>query len=87
MRFDRLEEGMAVEKLREVVNANPFVPFSMRLADGRTIPVVHPDYIAFSQSGRIVCAFHGPNDASTFVDVVLVTALEMGPGSAQTQAG
>ena len=77
---------MTIEKVRELVHADPFVPFSMRLADGRTIPIVHPDYVAFSQSGRIVCAFHGPNDASTFIDVMLVTALEMNPGGAASRA-
>lgn len=77
---------MTIDKVRELIHANPFVPFSMRLADGRTIPVVHPDYVAFSHSGRILCAFHGSNDASTFVDVMLVTALEMNPGGTQAQA-
>ena len=72
---------MTIEKFREMIHANPFTPFSVRLADGKSIPVVHPDFASTSQSGRIACIFHGPNDASSFVDMMLVTALEVNPGS------
>ena len=75
---------MTVEQFREMIHANPFVPFSIRLADGRTIRVVHTDYVSSSESGRIVHVFHGPGDASTFVDLLLVTAFEMNPGTAPT---
>ena len=75
---------MTIEKVRELQHANPFVPFSVRLADGRLIPVQHPDFGSSSQTGRVLHVFHGPQDASTFVDVVLVTALEMNSGSAPT---
>jgi hypothetical protein len=73
---------MTIEKFREMIHANPFVPFSVRLADGKNIPVLHPDFASTSQTGRIACIFHGPNDASTFVDLMLVTALEVNPGGA-----
>ena len=76
---------MTIEKVREVLHANPFVPFSVRLADGRSVPVLHPDFASASQTGRILHIFYGPNDASTFVDVVLVTALEMNPSAAAGQ--
>lgn len=72
---------MAIEKFREMIHANPFVPFHVRLADGKSIPVFHPDFASTSQSGRIACIFHGRNDASTFVDMMLVAALEVNPGS------
>lgn len=72
---------MTIEKVRDVLHANPFVPFSIRLADGRSIPVLHQDFASASQTGRSLHIFHGPNDASSFVDVVLVTALEMNPGA------
>ena len=75
---------MTIEKLRELLHANPFIPFNVRLADGRQIPIGHPDFVASSQTGRIACIFHGPGDASTFVDVMLVTALELNPGGNQS---
>jgi len=71
---------MTIEKVRELVHASHFVPFAMRLADGRQVPVAHPDFVASSQTGRIVCVFHGPNDASSFIDIMLVTALELNHG-------
>jgi hypothetical protein len=75
---------MTIEEFHELVHSQPFVPFTMHLADGRNIPVAHPDFVAASQTGRIVCVFHGPNDASSFVDMFLVTALELNPGSSPT---
>ena len=76
---------MAIEKVRELLHANPFAGFNIRLADGRSIPVQHPDFVSSSQTGRVLHVFHGPNDASTFVNVVLVTALELNSGG--TPAG
>ena len=73
---------MTIEKVRELIHAEPFVPFSIRLADGRTIPVVHSDFVSSSPTGRVLHVFHGPNDASTFIDVLLVTALELSSGNA-----
>jgi hypothetical protein len=74
---------MTIEKFRELLHASPFVPFTIRLADDRQIPVTHSDFVASSPTGRVACVFHGPGDASTFVDVLLVTALEMNPGGSQ----
>jgi hypothetical protein len=71
---------MTIEKFRELIHANPFVPFSIRLADSRRIPVAHSDFVSSSQTGRIVHVFHGPDDASSFIDILLVTALELNPG-------
>ena len=73
---------MTIERFRELLHANPFAPFSVRLADGRRIPVLHQDFVSASESGRVIHIFHGPNDASTFVDIMLVTALELNPGGA-----
>jgi hypothetical protein len=71
---------VTIEKVRELIHANPFVPFSLRLADGRAIPVVHSDFVSSSPTGRVLHVFHGPNDASIFIDVLLVTALELDSG-------
>jgi len=73
---------VTIEKFRELQHGAPFIPFTVRLADGRQIPVNHPDFVAASPTGRIVCIFHGPGDASVFVDIMLVTALELNPGAA-----
>ena len=43
---------MSPETLRELIAARPFVPFTLRLADGRSYDVPHPEFIAISRSGR-----------------------------------
>ncbi len=78
---------MTTQKVRELLDAMPFVPFSLRLADGHQIQVVHPDYVALSPTGRLACVFHGDGDASSFVDVLLVTAIETNPAGAATNGG
>lgn len=72
---------MTIDKFRELVHAQPFVPFVMHLADGRRIAVAHQDFVSASESGRVVHVFHGPGDASSFIDIMLVTALELNPGA------
>jgi hypothetical protein len=70
------ENQMTIEKIRELYNAQPFQPFVMHLADGREIAVHHPEFIATAPNGRIVHIFQ-PDSSSTFVDLLLVTDLEI----------
>lgn len=67
---------MTIEKVRELIHAQPFAPFVAHLADGRKVSIGHPDFVSSSQTGRIIHVFHGPGDASSFIDILLVTALE-----------
>ncbi len=71
---------MTVEQLRNFYNAQPFRPFIMHLADGRQIPVQHPEFIATSPSGRTVTVYQ-PDDTLNVVDLLLVTDLEIRPTS------
>ena len=38
-------------------DAVPFIPFDMRIADGRVIHIPHPDYVMVSPTGNYVAAF------------------------------
>jgi hypothetical protein len=38
---------MRLDDLKEVKNRRPFEPFEIRLADGRGIPIGHPDAISW----------------------------------------
>lgn len=67
---------MTIEKLKEMTHATPFVPFDIHMADGRRVPVRHPDFIAMSPTGRILTVFSGPKDSSIFIDVLLITAIK-----------
>jgi hypothetical protein len=69
---------MTIDKVREVYNARPFQPFVMHLADGRNLMVQHPENLASSPSGRTIHV-DLPDDTSHFVDLLLVTDLEINP--------
>ena len=69
---------MTVEKFREVLDAKPFRPFSMHLADGTSVPVVSREFIAPSPSGRTVVVFQ-PDDRMSILDLLLVTKLVVEP--------
>jgi hypothetical protein len=69
------------EQLRSLVIARPFRPFVMHLADGREVPVQHPDFLLISPSGRTVNVYQ-PDDTQNIVDLLLVTDIELKPSPA-----
>jgi hypothetical protein len=69
---------MTFEKLRELYDVEPFQPFSLRLADGREIPVKHREFMASAPASRIVAVFQ-PDGRMNLVDLELVTDVELRP--------
>jgi hypothetical protein len=67
---------MTIEKLRGVLYATPFIPFTIHMADGRNIRVPHRDFICYSPSGRTVIVEH-QDDTHSVLDVLLITELEV----------
>lgn len=67
---------MTAEQLRAMREANPFRPFTIHLADGRTLSVPHRDFVSQSPSGRTIIVYQS-NDAFSIVDLYLVTELEV----------
>jgi hypothetical protein len=67
---------MTVEQLRAAYNAQPFRPFVIHLADGRSVAVHHREFIMTVPSGRtiVVCQ---PDDTLNIIDLLLVTDLEI----------
>lgn len=66
---------MTIEQFREVLDAKPFRPFTIHLADGREIPVLDREYILAAPSGKtaVVCE---PDDTLSFIDLGWVTELK-----------
>ncbi len=66
---------MRIEDLRDVHRAQPFMPFAMHLADGRVLPVPHPEFLAYSPTARPV---HYVYEDGRFevIDVMLIVSLE-----------
>jgi hypothetical protein len=66
---------MTIEQLRIMHRARPFQPFDIHLADGRTIPVEHPEFLSQSTSGRTI-GVAVKDDAIEVIDLLLVTSLK-----------
>ena len=71
---------MTTEQLRTALQAAPFRPFTIRMADGRSFSVPHPDFLSVSPAGRTVVIYH-PDDSASIVDLLLMTELELAPPS------
>lgn len=77
---------MTSERIRELWKAEPFQKFTMQLADGRKIPVLHREFLAISPSGRTVNVYQ-PDDSMNIVDLLLVTDLETQPNGRSHRRG
>jgi len=73
---------MQIRELQSVYRAQPFVPFVIRLADGRQVRVEHPELIALSPTGRSAVVY-GKDGAFEIIDVMLVTGLQVTNGAAK----
>ena len=69
---------MTSDRIREVVRAEPFRPFRFHMGGGRSVDVVHPEFLALNPSGRIVVVF-SPKDAMEIIDVLMIQSIEMLP--------
>ena len=70
---------MTSEQFRAALRLQPFKPFTIRMADGRTFDVSHPDFVAQSPSGRTVMVFQADEDYSV-LDLLLMTELQVANG-------
>ncbi len=69
---------MTINSLRDLIHAVPFQAFTIRLADGRSVEVPHPDFILVTGGGRTAIVASAVDDHFTIVDLLLVTQLEVG---------
>ena len=70
---------MAPSVLRQYMQARPFKPFTVHLADGHGVPVNHHDFIFLSPSGRTATVYYGQDDEGEVFDLVL--AISITPGA------
>ena len=71
-----MESPTDIAGIREALHRQPFEPFIMRLADGRSVPVRHPDFMAVHPRRIVVIAEDG---AWSVVEPLLVVSLEYVP--------
>jgi hypothetical protein len=66
---------MTIEQLRRMHRAEPFHPFDIHLADGRSLPVKHSEMLAIVPPGRTVGVASDDGYIET-IDLLLVTSLK-----------
>ena len=64
---------MHLNGIRDALRRKPFKRFTIRLADGRGLPVPHPDYVAVGNRRIVVIA---PDDSWTVVEPLLIVSLD-----------
>jgi hypothetical protein len=66
---------MITEHFRAALKQVPFRPFVLHLADGRGIPVLHPEWAAAAPTSRTSVVWQ-PDGGMNLVDMLLVTDIE-----------
>jgi len=64
---------MDLQGLREALHRSPFEPFSIRLVDGRSLSVEHPEFVAVGTRRAIVIA---ADDSWSVVEPLLIVSLD-----------
>ena len=67
---------MTSHQFREAIKAQPFRPFTVRMADGRSCPVPHPDFAMAPPNSRIATVYRPVDRVCEAVDLLLVVGLE-----------
>ena len=69
---------MDLNSIRNALREQPFRPFELWLADGRRVPVKHPEFVAMNQ--RIVIVTD-EESATKILEPLLIVSLEVLPKS------
>lgn len=64
---------MNLDGVREALHKRPFEPFAFRLADGRSLPVRHPEFVAVGR--RRIVLIH-EDDSWSFLEPLLIVSLD-----------
>jgi hypothetical protein len=66
---------MTIQEIQRLRQERPFRPFRILTADGRSYEVLHPEFLAQSQSGRLI-SIGLPDDSFVMLDLLLVTGVQ-----------
>jgi hypothetical protein len=70
-------------KIRELLQATPFQPFVIRMADGREYPVEHPDFVLASSRDIPQIIIEEADGRTQFLSALLVTSVERTNGASK----
>ena len=74
-----MRRTMNVEVIRHAIRNRPFLPFVLRLADGRAIEIPHPELIALGS--RYVNVINTTDDSVMWLEPLLIVSLDHYPES------
>jgi hypothetical protein len=63
------------DQVRTAMRAQPFRPFQVKLADGRTFRIDHPEFIAVSPNGREMVIYD--NEGMSLIEMLMVVEVRM----------
>ena len=69
---------MNIAVLRELHEKRPFVPFTITMADGRKLKIIHNEFLMLSPRGRFAILFHS-DERFTLIDLLTVTTVDVDP--------
>jgi hypothetical protein len=72
---------MDLKHLKELYANRPFRAFTLRLADGRSRKVPHPELIAFLGNGRTIFWADGESDSFELIDLIMIVSAEVSRSS------
>ena len=64
---------MDIEGVREALHKQPFQPFLLRLADGRSLPVHHPDFLAVGKRRLVLI---DETDGWLFLEPLMIVSID-----------
>ena len=73
---------MNIELVRVALHNQPFQPFDLRLADGRSLHVPHPDFVAVSS--RRVVVIDPKDQGMSILEPLLLVSIEIPPPAPST---
>jgi hypothetical protein len=65
-------------RIRQLLRAEPFMPFVIRMADGRDYRIEHPDFVLAAASDVPQITIEEPDGHQHFLSALLVTSVERG---------
>ncbi len=69
--------SMTIEKFDEFLKRQPFVPFTVHVADGQSFEVRGPEFASRTENGRTIFVATG-GDKTEWIDLLLVTRISSG---------
>ena len=63
-------------RIRELLQARPFQPFVIHMADGREYRIDHPDFVLAAASDIPQITIEEPDGRQHFLPALLVTSIE-----------